>query len=65
MQKWVKCENCEWEIALELDVDAMTIEENDDNIEVSGEHECENCGHEIHATLYFALTGYVFEGADA
>jgi len=46
-------------------VDAMTIEENDDNIEVSGEHECENCGHEIHATLYFALTGYVFEGADA
>ncbi len=62
MEKWVCCEKCDAEVCIEFYVDGMTVMESDENVEVFDEFECSECGHEIHLTAYFQLTGYSIEG---
>ena len=62
MEKWVCCEKCDAEVCIDFYLDAVTVTECDDGIEAHDEFECSVCGHEIHLTAYFTLTGYAIEG---
>ena len=63
MQKWVCCEKCDAEVCIDFYPDSMTVMECDEHIEVYDDFECSECGHDIHLTAYFKLTGFAIGGA--
>jgi DNA-directed RNA polymerase subunit RPC12/RpoP len=63
MEKWVLCENCDTEVCIDFYPDSMTVMECDEHIEVYDDFDCSECGHVIHLTAYFKLTGFAIGGA--
>ena len=63
MEKYVCCEKCNAEVCIDFNPDCMIIMECDEHIEAYDDFDCSECGHQIHLTAYFKLTGFAIEGA--